>query len=40
MINLRFTSVTIIAIQPSGSKGNFNELSINYYLSIIIAIPS
>ena len=36
MINLRFTFVKIIVIQPSGCKGNFNKLSI--YLSIYPSI--
>ena len=31
MINLRFTFVKIIVIQPSGCKGNFNK---TIYLSI------
>ena len=29
-----------MAIQPSDSKDNFNEITIIYYLSFIIAMPS
>ena len=35
MINLRFTFVKIIVIQPSGCKGNFNK---TIYLSIYLSI--